>query len=349
MPVALNEREISAVAETAKRETETPTTIPLTDAEWRRIAHDLEKKMPEVWRTLYPRIYPSSPRCGLYCSPKEPAHVFLAQRQKFELGQVAKYSMMAEHPSLVMAGNLVRCAMPQIWISREMADAIRETKPPIDLDWTTMQLPFPAMIFMLPKGSLVHPTLGDVQFMTYCRASRYRADGVAASNFALMIHTERRIILYCSLAGDKSPIVPLGNLARLQEEVLDIYQNGPLPPGFEVPLDSQGSEVEKKAIHLLFGALLVMQDRPSLVTESNLINRVHKKRAEPKEFWSPRVLGEHYRMIRPESVYQGGHHSSPRLHWVRGHWRDQPYGPGREQRHMIWVEHHTRGITEQSA
>jgi len=40
------------------------------------------------------------------------------------------------------------------------------------------------------------------------------------------------------------------------------------------------------------------------------------------------------------TVERGGNgtHASPRLHWRRGHVRRQPYGTGRGQRKLIWIE-----------
>ena len=43
--------------------------------------------------------------------------------------------------------------MPQVWISSELAHAIKQSVPAIDLNWTTMKFPFAGMTFMLPRGA----------------------------------------------------------------------------------------------------------------------------------------------------------------------------------------------------
>jgi hypothetical protein len=86
-----------------------------------------------------------------------------------------------------------------------------------------------------------------------------------------------------------------------------------------------------------------MEARPHLITEPCLINRVQLKQEASKEFWPPRILGQYYKVKHEAAEPGGGHHSSPRLHWVMGHWRDQPPGPGRELRRMVWIDPHTRG------
>ena len=66
-----------------------------------------------------------------------------------------------------------------------------------------------------------------------------------------------------------------------------------------------------------------------------------KKKAE--RFWRPRFLrledlqDERPRRARASSQGPGGTHSSPRTHWRRGHWRNQPVGAGRQGRELRWI------------
>jgi hypothetical protein len=305
-----------------------------------------EKQMPELWRQLYPRIYTHSPRCGEYASPKAPACVFMIEYTKATSGALGFQGITKalETPCMILMRTLRDCSMPQVWMTPQITQAIQQTTPPFDLDWTEMPLPFPAMTFMVPKGTLVHPTEGNVLFISYGRTSGTAPDGTPEKNFFIVTHMEKLATLISVYTGRTTPIVPLGNLTRFQSEFKGIIEPLPKLAGFEIQLDRDDTMVEKEALHLLFGALLMMNARPNLVTESKLTNRIPQRREAPKEFWTPRLLGEHYK-IRHESVDHGGHHSSPRFHWVRGHWRDQPHGPGRELRHTIWIEPFTKGVT----
>jgi hypothetical protein len=302
----------------------------------------LRKKMPEIWQQVYPRIYSHPPICGDYCSPKEPAHMFLVEI--LNAGEATGFDddEVAKRPAMIVLRSLVDHFMPQIWISKEIAHAIQQTKPPMDVNWTTMQLPFPATTFMIPRGVLNHPSRGDVRFITYCRTFGTAPDGAHASNFFVLLYTERRSTLLCVLTGNTMPIISLGRLARFQSEFRELLQGSRSLPGFDTPLDTEDHTLQEESMHMLFGALLVMAARPNLITESNLINRVHKKREAPKEFWTCRVLGENYKIRRLTSAH-GGSHSSPRLHWVMGHLRDQPYGPGQRLRRLQWIDPFTRG------
>jgi hypothetical protein len=296
----------------------------ITEASWKEECEALEKELPKQWRQLYPRIY-RPPSCrGEFFSPKVPGHVFLERFN--ELRPKTELEVLRD-PFLLMMNTLIEHAMPQMWISKEMADAIKQTTPPIDLDWTTMQLPFPAMIFMLPRGAIVHPKDGDVRFLAYYRLTGSGGDG----SQVIQLYTLCNTLQGSTFLGCEGKIIPRDILSYKVE--VDAGAS----------MTTEDNNVQKEALHLIFGALLVMAARPNLVTEPQLINRVPgKKREAPKEFWSCRVLGENYK-IRREHVDLGGHHSSPRFHWVRGHWRDQPHGPGRELRKLLWIEPFTKG------
>ena len=118
-------------------------------------------------------------------------------------------------------------------------------------------------------------------------------------------------------------------------------------------LDADLTEVDSEFLEkmgvILFGTILAMNARPQLVEKGKLIKRVGKAGSEQaREFWSPNVIGARYKFKRevPRIVHgkfeqatrEGGTHASPRLHWRRGHYRNQPVGPGRKERKTIWLE-----------
>lgn len=144
-------------------------------------------------------------------------------------------------------------------------EAIKRTKPPTNLSWTTVALPFPAMILMLPKGALVHPSEGDVRFIAYSRFLGVKRDGTRIGMFVFFGFSERGIVLAGEFSDCKKTSVPF-------------HDGG----------------VQSEALRLLFNTLLIIKARPDLVTEPQLLNRVYEIPKPAKEFWSCRVLGEHY-------------------------------------------------------
>ena len=57
----------------------------------------------------------------------------------------------------------------------------------------------------------------------------------------------------------------------------------------------------------------------------------------------PRWIGKDFKPAQPNGRSPGaspggGHHASPATHWRRGHWRNQPHGPGRQMQRPIWIQ-----------
>jgi hypothetical protein len=165
---------------------------------------------------------------------------------------------------IVMAEELKANRMPYTWIGQEIVQTIKRTKPATNLNWTTVALPFPAMILMLPKGALVHPSEGDVRFIAYSRFLGVNRDGTRIGMFVFFGFSERGIVLAGDFSDCKKASVP--------------FRDG---------------GVHAEALRLLFNTLLIIKARPDLVTEPQLLNRVYEIPKPAKEFWSCRVLGEH--------------------------------------------------------
>jgi len=146
-----------------------------------------------------------------------------------------------------------------------MYHSITANRAPTNLNQTTVALPFPAMILLLPKGALVHPSEGDVRFIAYSRFLGVKRDGTRIGMFVFLGFSERGIVLTGEFSDCKNASVPFHN-----------------------------DGVQSEALRPLFNTLLIIRARPDLVTEPQLLNRVHEIPKPPKEFWSCRVLGEHY-------------------------------------------------------
>ena len=53
-------------------------------------------------------------------------------------------------------------------------------------------------------------------------------------------------------------------------------------------------------------------------------------------FWTPNIIRKNYTLKGENSATHAG--VSPRMHWRRGHMRQQPYGEGRSLRREQWIE-----------
>jgi hypothetical protein len=100
--------------------------------------------------------------------------------------------------------------MPQVWISSEPAQAIKQTVPPIYLNWTTMKRPFPGITFTLPREASSAKGM-DVQFLTSGRVF------VPEPRIIFVARPVKEINIW-HLRGTERPIRPLRDITRLQAE-----------------------------------------------------------------------------------------------------------------------------------
>jgi hypothetical protein len=316
----------------------------------REMYADLERRYPDLWRICYPRIY-SEPACGQYYSPKEPARQLLSVAVKWDHGMVGQSEMY----EMIAASELVRYRVPMIWLGHDMAQAIRKTVPPGKIPWYTMPMPFPAAVFMVPKGALQHPSDGDVSFIAYPRfktgdshiSKLVKGMPYGSSNGGMIF------LAYCPGSGTlfhwNLPLDAYGDsvsIPDIENYVTHLSAEEQHDSGLRMFFNNTMTEEDNRMMalvaHYCFGSILLSNYRPDLFVEGTLRKKVEKK-GERKEFWSPNILGEHYR-IKREKVDLGGTHASPRFHWVRGAYKQQAYGPKMELRKQVWIEPYTRGL-----
>jgi hypothetical protein len=85
--------------------------------------------------------------------------------------------------------------------------------------------------------------------------------------------------------------------------------------------------------NLTFKVLLAMNARPELISKG--VN-TGKKLKHGKSVWTPNFIGNNYKVETKNSNQESSY--SVRLHWTRGHFRQQPYGKDRLERKTIWIE-----------
>jgi hypothetical protein len=87
--------------------------------------------------------------------------------------------------------------------------------------------------------------------------------------------------------------------------------------------------------------MLIMECRPELVDTTSEVVRVNKgfSKAQEQEFYQPLWIGRNYTFKREQTTStSGGTGGTKSVHWRRGFLRNQPYGEGRQQRKLVWIE-----------
>jgi hypothetical protein len=104
----------------------------------------------------------------------------------------------------------------------------------------------------------------------------------------------------------------------------------------EENLSEDDSAFLEKLGVVVFGMLLALQARPALLTAAVREKVVKATSDRPqREFWTPTYIGKGY---YPKREGASGTHASPRMHWRRGHFRQQAFGVQRSERKVIWLE-----------
>lgn len=124
---------------------------------------------------------------------------------------------------------------------------------------------------------------------------------------------------------------------------------------YEQTLQSEVSRqvMRNRMIHLGIQCLLYMsreeEEIPEEIIRPARIEGHHLKSSIVRA----RFVDEYCHKVKPGQArviasYQA-ERNSPAAHWVRGHWRRQPFGTGRAQSKLIWIRpYQTLGAQEQS-
>lgn len=322
------------------------------DIDRKLVLETLEAREPELWRRCYPRIYEEPSICGKYYSPKTISTELIATALRVRQEGLGGQSQIAE---ILWASRLASLRVPTFWIGHDMAQAIQQTAPPMLFDWANEKLPFEAIAFMVPKGALVHEekSEGEAVFVSFVRSKKgdeipnLSPSGpkffhVLEDAFSCFVYTSSEALMHWTYAT-KDGRGGCVNLSELDKLVQDFATHDHTTYSkFSASLTLADNRLLAKVSHFVFGTILMMLTKPEFVTPAALRKRVPTKASSaPKEFWSPNVLGMHYR-IKCQS--QGGTHASPRMHWVRGANREQPYGEGHLLRKRKWIEPYLRGF-----
>jgi hypothetical protein len=210
-----------------------------------------------------------------------------------------------------------------------------------------MPLPYEHGIFALPRGTLTHPVDGECAFIIYGRYWKNDehwppTTGTINSPISMMQDSFYVCGMFPSaglwydtcLTANSKPIIQIKNVF----EGGGPDQHFPVQTQFDTDLETEADKVTAAALAgLAFGTLLAMTARPDLLTPATHMNTVkNKKNGKRTEFWSPNVIGKSY--VNRKTPAQGGTHLSPRMHWRRGHFRQQHFGTGNSQIKTIWLE-----------
>jgi hypothetical protein len=212
--------------------------------------------------------------------------------------------------------QVAKAKCPAYWVGKDLLKALQQSVLNVEID--NLNWAMKTGLFVLPKNLIFSPEKRSV------RAIFWHYD------------TEKDVLFWAATDGDSffcRRFQVSENLKKLTHtDSQDI--NPQVVTGFNEYLQS-----------IFLRLILIMECRPELVDAPTKQQKVTVNqgfgKAQAVDLYQPLWIGQEYRLKR-EDIDKGdgsskqGSTKSP--HWRRGFLRNQPYGEGRQQRKLVWIE-----------
>jgi hypothetical protein len=231
-------------------------------------------------------------------------------------------------------------------VKEELCEAMFMTDPPDDMKWGELEWPIPAATFLIPDteqvrkefsitrpiaitvGRLTKPPKGKEVTLDHLLGKVRMPDGSYARDMVAIFYwddAEKRPMFHDVTAP------PDWTLAQS----LDPSTNTLSDPGMKFTGEDAKriGACTRMAVNLL--AFMTSSYEPLEKDSEQPLRKASTRRNREKDaLFGIRWLGATFRLRRHPI---GGHHASPRGHWRRGFYRQQPHGPGRKMRRVQWI------------
>lgn len=334
-------------------------------------ALEIFEKMPEYQQRLfYPRRIIPTPG---YLHPKGVAMV--AATGYFPAPDYLKRSNDAKVLALIQH-FWVETGSIQFLLSPALFGAVMNTSVAETIDPTELHAPLQSMLFALPLGMLSSPvnggcmTLGIVRIHPSETSNRFVVrtyhgrvgfeieEGAGEGYWGIHTMTDTGVSFGILLPDSRVPDYIKGDLMLDRYIVFSPFDGSPMGTshmGAETEEDLNDSQFLKGLMTIAINLLVALNCRKELFPTEDTLERpqkVKKGRVVREALWHARRVGWDYKL---QTRQQGGHSHRHKLTakerdgrpliFVRGHVRNQPYGPRTDPRHRpIWIEPYVRVV-----
>jgi hypothetical protein len=249
---------------------------------------------------------------------------------------------------IVSTSRLLEFRVPTYFISEDFYRAVAATEPPKETRIEDIKWPMPAMLLCLPLAfskqycgatgpfiSVVHAPVGPYTVL----------GGRSGTN----ITEHSRVIIHAMVFYGPSPIDYI-NCTKTNKDIDSLCTAefttweediaGRPEGNFNAPTKEGEIEVANKLNSLATKLLLAISARPEMREEGGVARpaRIRNGEVEKEELWHPNMIGRQYRIVYEPGNKPEGSHASPRMHWRRGHIRNQKHGRNLCQTKLIWID-----------
>lgn len=223
---------------------------------------------------------------------------------------------------------------PLYYVSKNLIEALKRTEPPADTRWDSLTFPFPGLVFMLPRGSVLETLDGSSIFcagiyQSPTKPERIMVPGINSYIDAKDDHLNLISVFWISescvtgyASFDKGNKLHLAKWAS--ENVNRNYTDG-----YEMTNDELLCMVD-----IVGNLLLVMSARPEIVESGGSTGKTFKSGLPLHQ---PTFIGRKYEIIRKTPIQSTGAHFTE-LRWRAGHMKRQHFGIKNQETKIIFVD-----------
>lgn len=327
----------------------------------------LPVRQPLTYKAVYPkRIIPPNG----YLNPK---YFAITLWSEYMVGFESEMNMLPHVTGLANCLLHLEYRVPTYFVRSEFAQAVAQTEPPDDFKFSEIQWPLPAMLFVLPTEFVLRYFGFMCPFISITRLD----EGVYPAKLKNLPPCElpaQGVNGFHNQVGRVNIVYPVYSATA----PVPVDYTGSYPLTMNVnemdssPFEDATYMEEAKMAHLFdkFESPRTCKDMPAEGEEEKRFNskvqafavklmlvlnaahnitklgsvarpeKIKKGHRVLEELWHPNLIGWDYRAQRVGAATgDHGTHASPRMHWRRGHMRNQPFGP------KPWTEQSPKRIT----
>lgn len=317
------------------------------------LASVIAARFPKVWRRAYTKHYDAP---GAYRSFKYVAVQFAMGELGASYTRPSQGEMVSNVP--VLFKILEEYDWPTYHVHASMFAAMQRTQPPKGKTWNDVALPYPGVIFMLPKGALCMPNVpvidgSDRIPIVYIGVARISRGRFRFRSEYGEPDGRDRICVFWSADTPEGPVSHDCAFPDTQALVPDVSwideatkKQG--DDGFHSDCVVE-SDYTARLAGVIANLLLLREARPEYIEAGG---RTKKTLRSGTAVHAPTFIGRRYVVRRAEATKGGASAHFTEIGWRAGHMKEQPCGPGLAQRKTIWVEPymaHVRGLAAEKA
>ncbi len=315
----------------------------------------LKVKHPDIWKALNTKAIENT---GCHFGFSRHAEVLLVgidsyisfRKKHTDLHVDLRSLEVNDHVSVNMTSYTCmaeRNDFPLYYVSAPLMEAIARTHPPQNETWKDLTLPFEAMTFMLPIGS-VKDDDESVIMIGYYRLpnekQRFIIPGPGNNTLFRRSPETNMVIWWHGTSKASGAVTSFANFDDSLELGTPVNVDFKNPPKVYKDATPFNCDLELQVSSLLSNLLLIMTARPDLIENGGPTDRVLKSGLRVHR---PTFIGHKYQTITKNDP-QGGHFTE--LRWRAGHMKRQHFGPGNKETKLIFIDPyiaHSAGLVKE--